>query len=48
MTNIDLLAAMFGPILAGFILEVVGALGSGKEDAYTTTLGFGVVAILNA
>jgi len=43
MTNIDLTAAMFGPILSGWILQVMG------NDDVTTSMqrGFVVVALFN-
>ena len=45
MTNIDLLAAMFGPILAGWLLQ---AMEGGGDAAYSSTeLGFVLIAFLN-
>ncbi|KAL7486101.1 hypothetical protein ACHAW6_011703 [Cyclotella cf. meneghiniana] len=41
MTNIDLIAAMFGPVLAGWVLEVLG-FGSSSIQR-----GFAVIALLN-
>ncbi|KAL3792127.1 hypothetical protein HJC23_013401 [Cyclotella cryptica] len=41
MTNIDLISAMFGPILAGWILEV---LGFGSDSIQR---GFAVIALVN-
>lgn len=42
MTNIDLLAAMLGPVLTGWILEVLGEGGNGVQR------GFAAIALINA
>ena len=43
MTNIDLIAAMFGPVLAGWILEVT----EGGGDARSLERGFVLIALMN-
>eukprot|EP00581_Thalassiosira_minuscula_P012886 CAMPEP_0183719406 /NCGR_PEP_ID=MMETSP0737-20130205/12360_1 /TAXON_ID=385413 /ORGANISM="Thalassiosira miniscula, Strain CCMP1093" /LENGTH=614 /DNA_ID=CAMNT_0025949123 /DNA_START=263 /DNA_END=2107 /DNA_ORIENTATION=+ len=51
MTNIDLLAAMFGPVVAGWILEVLAGTAGDDGDANLTTHsmapGFAVIAFVN-
>ena len=42
MTNIDLMAAMFGPVLAGWILEIFARGNSSTQS------GFAAIAIINA
>ena len=42
MTNIDLLAAMFGPVLAGWILEVLASKDNSMQR------GFVLIALVNA
>lgn len=42
MTNIDLMAAMFGPVLAGWILEIFA------RDYSSTQCGFATIATINA
>lgn len=42
MTNIDLMSAMFGPVLAGYVLEVL----SGTDGSLQR--GFAVIALINA
>lgn len=44
ITNIDLLAAMFGPILTGWILQVLG----GGHGTYSVQRGFIAIALMNA
>lgn len=44
ITNIDLLAAMFGPILTGWILQVLG----GGSGTYSVQHGFIAIALMNA
>lgn len=44
ITNIDLLAAIFGPILTGWILQVLG----GGSGTYSVQHGFIAIALMNA
>ena len=49
MTNIDLLAAMLGPVLTGRILQVLGGGGDGEDlRAYSVQRGFAAIALINA
>ncbi|MBV5276620.1 hypothetical protein JZU56_01945, partial [bacterium] len=49
MTNIDLLAAMLGPVLTGWILQVLGGGGDGGDlRAYSVQRGFAAIALINA
>jgi len=51
MTNIDLLCAMFGPVLAGWVLEVMGgdndSGGVGHDEPLSMQRGFAAIALLN-
>jgi hypothetical protein len=44
ITNIDLLAAMFGPVVTGWILQVLG----GGSGTYSVQHGFIAIALMNA
>jgi hypothetical protein len=49
MANIDPLAAMLGPVLTGWILQVLGGGGDGEDlRAYSVQRGFAAIAVINA